>query len=91
MMYKLSDEYVIRNIIDECILVPKKSKENEENGFFTLNMTGKIIISGINEGKETDDIAAEICNAFEIDYDSAVADVEDFIREFMNIGIIKKL
>ena len=89
MMYRLSDDFVIRNILDECIVVPKKSQGNEEHGFFALNTTGKIIINGISESKETDDIAAEICDAFEIDFDSASADLEDFIKEFKSMGIIQ--
>lgn len=88
MLYRLSDNFVIRNILDECIVVPNKSKNNGEQGFFALNPTGKIIINSINEGKGTDDIADEICSAFEIDFDSAMADIEEFIREFMKMGII---
>lgn len=91
MMYRLSENFVIRNILDECIVVPTKSPDGEENGFFALNSTGKIIINGINDSKEADDIIAEICNEFEIDRDSAKADMNGFIEEFMNIGIIQKL
>ena len=90
-MYRLSDNFVIRNILDECIVVPNKSQKDDEQGFFALNATGKIIINGIKEGKGTDDIAAEICNSFEIDYDSAMADIEEFIKEFKSMGIIQEL
>lgn len=91
MMYRLSDNFVIRNILDECIIVPKKSQDNEEHGFFALNATSRIIINGINDGKETDDIVSEVCDAFEIDHDSAMADIEEFINEFKNMGIIQEL
>lgn len=90
MKYRLSDDFVIRNILDECIVVPKKNQENDEHGFYALNMTGKIIINGINEGKEIDDIVAEVCDAFEIDSGSAAADIDEFINAFKNMGIIQE-
>ncbi len=91
MTYGLSSDFVIRDIVDECIVVPTKSEENTGNGFFALNSTGKIIINGIKDGKETDAIISEICDKYEIDRDSAQADVIEFIGEFKKLGIIIEL
>lgn len=88
MMYRLSDDFVIRNILDECIVVPTKNMESDANGFFALNVTGKIIINGIKDGKNTDEIIAQICDEFEIDFNTASADTELFIEEFKSKGII---
>lgn len=88
MMYRLSDDFVIRNILDECIVVPTKNMEDEGNGFLALNTTGKVIINCIKDGKSTDDIIAQICDEFEIDFDTASADIKVFIEEFKSKGII---
>lgn len=88
MKYRLSENFVIRNILDECIIVNNKSSGDEEHGFFALNPTGKIIINGIRDGRDTDDIAGEICDRFDIDSACAMADTEEFISQFKEMGII---
>lgn len=90
MTYRLSDGFVIRNILDECIVVPTKNQNNDGTGFFALNPTGKIIVNGIMDGKSTDDIISQICDEFEVDFNTAVSDAEMFIEDFKSKGIIQE-
>lgn len=91
MKYALSSEFVIRNIVDECIVVPVRSSDDGKNGFFALNMTGKIIINGIVNKKSFEEITSEICEAYETDAETACKDVREFIEEFKSMGIINEL
>lgn len=87
-MYKISEDYAVRSILGECVVVPVTGSCDNSTGFITVNESGKIIIDAIIAGKSRDEAAADICAEFETDIQTAAADVDEFIRQFKEIGVI---
>lgn len=68
-----------------------------ENGFlfdavsgntFTLNNTGTIIMKGLIEGVPLKQISTTLSNDFDISYENASSDTEQFIHHLARINVI---
>ena len=87
-MLKISEDYAVRTVLDECVLVPIKGSCDNSSGFLALNETAKIVIDSIVAGKGIDEIADAICEVYEITSETAKADAEKLINDFKNLGVI---
>ena len=88
MKYKISENYTVRNILDESIIVQVKGSGDGQNSLYNLNPTAKIVIDSIVAGKGIDEIADAICEIYEITPETAKADAEKLINDFINLGVI---
>lgn len=55
---------------------------------FTLNPIGKEILSQIQNGKSLNEISIEITEKFDIEANIVERDLEDFLSQLKNFGII---
>mgnify|MGYP003322864084 CR=1 FL=1 len=85
---QISEDYAVRTVLDECVLVPIKGSCDNSSGFLALNETAKIVIDSIVDGKGVDEIADAICVVYEITPETAKADALKLIEDFKNIGVI---
>lgn len=69
-----------------------------ENGFlfdtvsgntFTLNNTGKIIVKGLIDGATLEQISTAIAGDFEVSYENASSDTQQFIHHLVRINVIQ--
>ena len=88
MKYRISDDYTVRTILDESLIVQVKGSSDGNNCLFNLNPTAKIVIDSIVDGKGVDEIADAICEVYEITPETAKADALKLIEDFKNIGVI---
>lgn len=88
MSYELSSDFVVRNIVDECLIVRVENCDEENNTFYAINPTGKIIIDSVIDGKDFDEIVKAIFDNFDIEKSQAEADVREFIAKFSELGVI---
>ncbi len=88
MSRKLNEDYVLREIVGEFMLIPVKTDYKNQSGFIALNETAKLVLDGIINGKTDAEIAEVLCGEFNIDKESAENDTAEFIAEFTKLGII---
>lgn len=85
---KLSEQFTLRDICGEFLLVPLGEKTKEYNGVFALSETGAFIIQQIAEQKSLTEISDLMTEEFNIDYDSAYEDARSFTENLREYGII---
>lgn len=82
---------VSRKIADEFILVPVRQKAEELENIYIMNeVAGRIweLIDGKRLVTEIRDIIVE---DFEVDRETAEADLEDFLRQVAEVGAVREV
>lgn len=84
MMTK-TDDIIWRVVDDEALIL------NTSNGYyFSMNGTATEAWCLLNEGKSIDEVAQTIAERYEIDMQSAKADVESLLQELKNEHIVEQ-
>lgn len=90
--YQPSEDIVAREIEGELIIVPLTAGIGDtEDDLFTLNETGKDIWALLNKGKSLLEIVADLTKAYEGDTENIEKDVEGFVSELLNRGMLTEI
>ena len=85
---QLKNNYVIREIMGETILVPVGDHLLEFNGLITLNELGVFILNAVPDAEDEDQIVDKILEEYDVDRATAKADVIEFLNKLREISII---
>ncbi len=69
---------------DEAAVLNLDSRE-----FFTLNATGKVVLSALEEGADLQEIVERVAREFEVTVDDCRGDVDQFIDALEGAGIVE--
>lgn len=84
----LKKELITREIAGEVILVPVGKSVLDSNGLFALNETGAFLWNHLPDAKDEDELVERILGEYDIDRESAVADVAEFLQKLRDMGIL---
>lgn len=76
---KRNDNYIVRKIAGETLLVPTGAAAREFSGLITLNELGAFIWEHLNEAVDAQDLAKMIAAEYEVDPATARADAQEFL------------
>ena len=76
---KRNDNYIVRTIAGETLLVPTGAAAREFSGLITLNELGAFIWDHLNEARDAQDLAQKIAAEYEVDLATAQADAQEFL------------
>ncbi len=76
---KRYDNYIVRKIAGETLLVPTGAAAREFSGLVTLNELGAFIWAHLNEAQDVQDLAQKIAAEYEVDLATAQADAQEFL------------
>lgn len=85
---KRNPDYVLRKIVDECMLIPTGKAAQDFNGMITLNETAEYIWTHLEEAESPEALADMVTAEFEIDSETAYRDVCGLLRELCQVGMI---
>lgn len=85
---KINKNMTLREIAGENILVPGANAVLDLNGLFVVTETGAFIWSVLPEAENEQEIVARILEEYEIDEETAKADVSEFLGNLRKYGII---
>jgi hypothetical protein len=83
--FTTSDEALIRELDDESVILDLKSEQ-----YFGLDDVGTLIWHRLEEGSSLGEIAEAITEEFEVDQDTATADLHEFVADLEEQGLIEK-
>ena len=89
MKYKISGGYVVRSIMNECILVPVDASCKTGTSMISINETGKIIIDGVQKGLDEKGIAQALKAEYDITEQEAISDTEEFLDGLFCAGVLE--
>lgn len=85
---EIKNEYVIRNIAGDNILVPIGKTIDNFNGLIILNEMAKFIWEKMPEVKDEEELLNCILDEYEVDREVAKADLEEFLETLKKEKII---
>ena len=87
-MIKISKEFILREIAGEYILVPVGKTALTFNGLVTVNEVGALIWGMLEKGSDVSTIVNGILDEYDVDEQTATADVLEFISYLKSNNII---
>ncbi|ETW98269.1 MAG: hypothetical protein ETSY1_19430 [Candidatus Entotheonella factor] len=79
---------VTRQIGDETIIVPVRSHVADLEAIYTLNELGSLIWKLLDGHTNTHQIAATLCESYDVMYSEALQDVHAFLNALEAAGLI---
>jgi hypothetical protein len=78
---------VTRKIAGETVIVPVKSGVGDLNCIYTLNQTGTAVWDMREAGASIQEIAARLCEQYEVGKEQASNDVAEFFESLRSAGL----
>lgn len=85
---EIKKKVIIRTVAGEHMLMPVGDTVFKYNGIFMLTDSGKLLWNKICEGAEKEELINALTEVYEIDYETALADVTEFLSKLQTYEII---
>ena len=86
---KLKDNLVLREVAGVWVVLPLAEKVLDFSGMLSLNETGVDLWKLLEKGSTREEMATSLTEIYEIDYDQALADVDEFIDVLKKAGCLE--
>ena len=86
---KIKDNLILREIAGSWIIVPVAEMVVEFNGSMNLNETGAFLWKLLAEGAEMDELVTGLLSEYDVDEETAKADVMEFISQLADKGLLQ--
>lgn len=83
----ISKNFILKHVGDEYMIIPLTGTGINMTKTFNINETGAFIYRGLEDGKNTEEIAKDMIKDYSIDLETALNDVKEFINILIKKGI----
>lgn len=87
---KVVEGFMLREIAGSWIVVPIGHKVVEFNGLMNLSESGAFLWKKLEEGAETQELREALLSEYDIDEDTAAADISEFLSEMRSRGLLEE-
>lgn len=85
---EIKNEYIMRNIAGDDVLVPIGKTINNFNGLIILNEMAKFIWEKMPQAKDEEELLNYILDEYEVEREVAKADLDEFLEMLKKENII---
>lgn len=85
---KIKYEMIKREIAGETYLVPVGEAAHKYSGLFAMTDVGAFIWDKLPEASDEKEVLDAVLEEYDVDYETAKADVEEFLCRLREIGLI---
>ncbi len=83
---KLKKGFVLRQVADTWVVLAVGEAIADFNCMLTLNEVGAKLWLQLDKGCTNEQIAEQLCGEYEVSYEQALADVEEFVAKLVKVG-----
>ncbi len=87
---KIKDGFMLRQIVGTWLVVPVGERVVDFNGMITLSDTGAFLWKQLQEEKTAGELIDLLMGEYEVERETAKADIEEFLDELKNRGLIEQ-
>ena len=88
--YCANEDYILREIAEETILVPTGASADHFNGMLTLNETSRFLWHFFQQPHTFDETIAAAQEQYDADLKELETDIYDFMDESVMLGFLKE-
>ena len=85
---RVSNDFILREIVGEYILVPVGNAASKFNGLITMNEIGTFIFKALQNEKTEEQLLEAILGEYEVSKETATADLKEFLEQLRQIGAL---
>ncbi|MDD3185467.1 MAG: PqqD family protein [Anaerostipes sp.] len=89
-LYKTNEDFLLREIAGEYILVPVGNGAQQLNGMLTLNDTFRFVWEQFKEARTIEDVVKRTEQEYDAEKGRIEQDVCQFVRECLEYGFMKE-
>ena len=86
---KVKDGFVLRNVVDEYIVMPTGDNIAKFDGAVVLNEVSAFVFEQMKNPVSREDLLEAVLNEFEVDEATAKADLDALIEKLTEMGLIE--
>ena len=86
---KINKEFMLREVAGNYVIVPVGKADLNFKGIINLNETGAFIYKKLLEGKDEEEIKAEMMNCYDVTLEQATLDINKIITALKESGVIE--
>lgn len=87
---KIKENFVLRQVAGAWVVLPLGSATLDFNGMLTINESGLLLWSLLEVGKGPEDMVEALLAAYDVDRETATADVEEFLNKLIQAGCVEQ-
>ena len=91
MKYQVVSGYVLREFLEEYLLIPVDALNAQNTNMGILNATGQFLWQQLQQARTEKELTAALCSAFDVDEQAAAEDVQEFLDLLSNHHCIVKM
>ena len=80
--------FILREVAGEIIAIPAGEAANTLSGLVSLNPCGKFLFELLQTEQTVESLTQAILDAYDIDFNTAQADVQEFLDIFRQSGML---
>lgn len=85
---KLHGEFVLRQVMDETVVIPVGQAALQLNGMILLNDVSKVIWQCLEQSTELSTIVNAVTDAFEVSPQEAQTDILEFLDQLRELQLL---
>jgi hypothetical protein len=88
---KLIEGFCIRKILDETVIIPTGKAAHCLSGLISVNETGEFLFELLQTEQTMESLVAALLEEFEVEKETAEADVEAFVKVLIENGMLEEV
>lgn len=86
---KIKEGYILRQVLENFIVVAVGDAALDFNGVISLNETGAFLWGILEKGATEDELLSALTKEYEIDDETAKSDISAFLQKLQDAEILK--
>lgn len=87
---KIANGFILKKIADSYVVVPTGDNVVDFTAMITINETGAFIWDLLKDEADIDYVVAKMCEAYDIDSQTALDDANEFLQILENNKVLEK-
>ena len=85
---RISDQYMLRQVADEYLVIPVGEAALKVRGLIGLSESGSLLYRRAQEGASEEELVCALLAEYDIDTETARADTRSFLEQMRRMGIL---
>jgi len=85
---KVSDQFILRTIADEYILVATGQLAFQVKGLIVLSESGALLYNRLKDGCSKEDLVAALTGEYDVSEEEASRDTDAFLDQMRSLGLL---